>query len=146
MSHQDAVRDLCHEACQESGQEHKEPDGEAHSHHDREPDDQFLHSLIAQLLIQPLLKFRGLPHILLGVVVGREHEGLDALDHAVQECDAPADEGQSQDRVAVPDELEGLLLDDQALGPPDDDTLLFRAPHKDALDEGLSADGGAKAL
>src|SRR5699024_3237970 len=100
----------------------------------------------AQLLVQPLLELGGLlrRQVLLRVEVRGEHQGLHPPVHAVQEGDAAPDQGKPQDRVAVPDQLQLLLLDHQSLGASDHNGLLLRAPHEDALNQRLSADGGAE--
>ena len=134
-----------HKAGQKSGQQHKKAHRKSHSDHHRKGDHQLLHFFIAQLPVQPLLKPGGLLHAgFLRVVVGREHQGLDALDHAVQERHAAPDQGQAQNRVLIPDELELLLPDHQPLGPTDHNGLLLRPPHQNSLDQRLSTNGGTE--
>ena len=82
--------------------------------------------------------------LLLGEEVRRVHQRLHAADHGVHKGHSAAQHGQTENGIAVADELQLLDLLDQPLLGADDDGLLFRSAHEDALNERLTADGGAE--
>ena len=130
----------------EGGQQHeqqqRQPQGQDHRH----PHQHRLQLLRRNVLLQPLIQLGGLDVFVLGVIVGGEHQGLDAPDHGVQKRDGPPDDGPAQNGVLVLDQGQLLHLGHQALRRADHDGLLFRPAHENALDQGLTADGGAELL
>ena len=98
------------------------------------------------MLLQPQVELGGFGHLLIGEIVCREHQGLDALDHGIQKGHHAPDDGQTQHRVFVPHQLQLLHLGHQSLRRTDHDGLLLRSAHEDALNECLPADGSAESL
>ena len=140
----DHVRDEAPEQAREEGrQDHKKPDGQAQRQHDRQRHDELLQLFAAELLLQPQIELRRLA-LLLGEEVRRVHQRLHAADHGVHKGHSAAQHGQAENGIAVADELQLLDLLDQPLLGADDDGLLFRSAHEDALNERLTADGGAE--
>ena len=132
-------------AGEEGGQHHEEEHGKAHAQDHRQGDDQGFQLLIGKMLFQPQVEFAGLGGLVVGVELGRVHQGLDAADHGGQEIHRAPHQGPAQDGIAVLDEFQVLHLFHQpALLVPDHDGLLFRAAHHNAFDERLSADAGAE--
>ena len=142
---QNAFCNMLHQAGNQGRNQHEQQQREAYCQHHREANDELFHFFVSELAIQPLLKPGGLLRCLLRIEVRRVHQCLYPADHAVQKRDAAADQRPSQDRISVPDELQILLLDHQSVGTADNDSLLFRPPHQNPLNQGLSADTGAKA-
>ena len=92
----------------------------------------------------PLVNLIRLLLLLLGDEAGGIGQGLHALDHGVQKDGAAPDEGPAQDGVLLLIQLQLLHLFHQAILGAADDGLLLGATHQDALDQGLTADGGAE--
>ena len=72
-------------AAQETGdqgrQHHEKAHRHAHRQHHSHGDQHALQLLCRDMLFQPLIQLIGLGALLLGEIVRREHEGLDAVDH-----------------------------------------------------------------
>ena len=140
----DHVRDEAPEQAREEGrQDHKKADRQAQRQHDRQRHNELLQLFAAELLLQPQIELRRLA-LLLGEEVRRVHQRLHAADHGVHKGHSAAQHGQAENGIAVTDELQLLDLLDQPLLGADDDGLLFRSAHEDALNERLTADGGAE--
>ena len=129
----------------QGGQNDEEEEGQAHAQDHRHGQDPLHEGLAAELGFDPLFELGGF-FLLFRVELRRPHEGLHAVDQGADEGEHAPDEGQTQGRVLVLDELQFILLDLQTtLLVADHDGLLLRAAHHDALDEGLSTDGGAES-
>ena len=133
-------------AGQKRGQNEKQAHGQAHAQKHGKAHQQCFQLLAADFFLQPLFKLGRLAHLVLRVKVRRIHQGLDPLDHGVQKIHRAPDEGPAQNGVPLLDEVQLLHLFHQvSLLVPHHDGLLFRPPHENAFNEGLSADAGAEA-
>jgi hypothetical protein len=65
------------------------------------------------MLFDPAVQPARLLLLLLRQLLGRPHQGLDALDHRVEKGNDAPDEGPAQDGVPLLDEPELLHLGDQ---------------------------------
>ena len=130
----------------EGGQQHEQQQGQPQGQDHRHPHQHRLQLLRRNVLLQPLIQLGGLDVFVLGVIVGGEHQGLDAPDHGVQKRDGPPEDGPAQNGILILDQGQLLHLGHQALRRADHDGLLFRPAHENALDQGLTADGGAELL
>ena len=132
-------------ASQQRRQHQKQENGHSHPQQHRKGYNGLFQLFTAEVLFQPLFKFGGLAHLLVRVKVRRIHQRLHAADHGRQKIDGSPDQGNSQNGVAVLDELQLLhLFHHLAVLVPDDDGLLFRPPHQNALNKRLPADAGAE--
>ena len=75
----------------------------------------------------------------------RVHQGLHPLDHRIDKGYAAAHQRPAEEGILLPQQVKLFNLLREALFGPADDCLLLRTPHQDALDQGLSADGGSEA-
>ena len=96
--------------------------------------------------LQPLLELRGFTALLLvRVEIGGIHERLDALHHGAQKGKRPPDKRNTENRVMLLREFQFFGFDHQfAVLVPDNNGLLVRAAHIDALDQRLTADRGTE--
>ena len=127
-------------------QEHEQPQAQRQRKHQRHRHDDPLQLFRRHVLFQPLVEFRGLGRLVLGEIVRREHQRLDALDHGVQKRHHAPNNGQPQHGVLIPHQLQLLHLGHQPLRRAHHDGLLLRPAHEDALNERLPADGRAEGL
>ena len=128
------------------GQQHKQQQGQPQGQDHRHPHQHRLELLRRNVLLQPLIQLGGLGIFIVGIVIGGEHQGLDAPDHGVQKRDGPPNDGPAQDGVLVLDQGQLLHPGHQALRRADHNGLLLRPAHKDALDQGLATDGRAELV
>ena len=145
------IRMLCREgrpgpvAPEIGEQEHEQAHGQGNAQHHGHTDDELLTLFGAEFLFDPEIELVGLALVFLRGHFCGIGQSLHALGHGVDEIGHAPDEGDAENGVLVFGGLDGLHLGDDAFGTADDDGLLVHAPHKDALDEGLTADGGAEA-
>ena len=128
----------------EGGQQHEQRQRHAQRQQHRHPYQHVLELFCRNVLFQPQVQLGGLGGLVVGEVVRREHQGLDAPDHGVQKGHGPPQDGKAQNGVFVLDKCQLLHLGHKALRGAHHNGLLFRATHEDALNESLSADGGAE--
>ena len=80
-------------AGQKRRQQEKEQDRQPQRQKDRQRRDEFLHFFVAELFFKPLVEFARLGDVLIGEIVRRKHQRLDALDHRIDERHSAADDG-----------------------------------------------------
>ena len=136
---------VAQQAHQGGRQQNKESHREADTQYHRQGHQGGGRLFAAQVLVQPLLKFRGFLRLLL--VLRHEgcgvHQRLDAVGHGGTEVKDAPDEGHTQHRMLVLDEHPLLyLLGQFPVRLADHHGLFLRPQHHDAFDEGLTADHG----
>ena len=80
-------------AGQKRRQQEKEQDRQPQRQKNRQRRDEFLHFFVAELFFKPLVEFARLGDVLVGEIVRRKHQRLDALDHRIDERHRAADDG-----------------------------------------------------
>ena len=126
--------------------------GQQHEQHQRQPqteDDgkchhQRLQLLRRDVLFQPLVELAGLGILVVGEIVRREHQRLDACDHGADERHSAPEDGNTQNGIPILDKFSLRHLGDQSLRRANHDGVLLRAAHENSFNQRLSADGGAE--
>ena len=130
----------------EGRQQHEQYQRHAQGQDHREGHQHILQLFRRDVLFQPLVKLAGLGALVIGEVVRREHQRLDAGDDGADEGGHAPDDGPAQNGEFILDEFPLRHLGDQPLGGADDDGVLLRPAHEDALDQRLAANGGAEGF
>ena len=111
------------------GQQHEQTQAQCQGQQQGKCDQYALELLRRDMLFQPQVEFGGLGGLVIREIIRREHQRLDPLDHGIQKGHHAPDNGQAQDGVLVPHQLQLLHLGHQALRGPDHNGLLFRPTH-----------------
>ena len=132
---------LRHKAAEKARQQQEQRDRQRNADNGRDTEDEFIQPLRAELVFHPQLKLGGRHIGFLILEKGRRIiDGLNAILHGHEQAVSAA-----KDRLFPQDRrlMRVLFLDDQlAASLAHDRTGLFRAFHHNALNDGLSADGG----
>ena len=81
------------QARQKGGQQHKQHQGQADGQQYGKPHQHLLHFFLRYVCLNPLIQLARLAHLLLGEIVRRIHQRLDAAYHGVNKSDRPANDG-----------------------------------------------------
>ena len=138
---QNAGNDFVKEGGNGHGQQEKQKNGQSQAHGYRNAHNGLLKGLAAQVFFQPQVKFGGLLLHFLRSQIRGPHQRLDANHLGIEKAEDAPEKGPGCNGSGFV-QLPVCYLQGQAVLAPDDHGVLFRAPHENALDQGLTADGG----